>query len=409
MQAVVHFLTGNVRIEVICPYPERLMNVCAHNDISFWDLVRIDPVTVEMSMRLKSFQKLLPLLENIGATAKKKRQKGAPVLFRRMRKRYVLLSGLLLTLIATWVLSLYIWEIEIEGNTEVSSIEILQVLDDLGMGIGSFSPNIDPVMLRHMALLELEDISWLTVNVQGSRARVIVRERMWAPDMFDEGEKTAVYAMRSGVIEQMFIWDGTSLVEEGQVVEVGQDLITGRMESVIGETWFTRADAEIYARTWYEMSLSMPLSYLQREHTGETWSKRTIIIGNWRINLFFDSGISWGNYDKIINRHELLLPGGILLPLSMERRVYLEYTLVSGEFDPTYAALILQERLLKQLEELLLPGGQIIRTDFEVSVSNGMISVYMQAEAREQIAALRRLTEEERVVIPPAQQLQEAT
>ena len=408
MRRIIHFLRGNIRAEVMCPYPERLMNLCAHNQIAFWDLVRLDAVTVEISMSLSGFRRLEPLLENIGATAKRKRKRGAPVLFWRVRKRYALLAGLLLALIATWVLSLFIWEIEIVGNQEVPAVEILRVLETQGVGIGAFGPNIEPEALRNRILLEMEDISWITINVHGSHATVIVRERQWPPEMHEETAKTVVYATQSGIVEQMFVWAGTVLVEIGDTVEIGQDLVTGRMESILGELWFVRADAQIYARTWYEMSMSMPLFYLEKEYTGESSAKSTMFWGNQRINLFFDSGISYANYDKIVSRRNFSFPGGIILPIAIERRVYEEYRLVRRERSSAQAAMVLQERLLDELAQMLGASGQIIRSDFEVELHDGMITVHLQAEAREQIAALRRITEEERLAPIVPDNMQEA-
>ena len=63
--------------------------------------------------------------------------------------------------------------------------------------------------------------------------------------------------------------------------------------------------------------------------------------------------------------------------------------------------MILQERLLDRLREQIGREGQIVRTDFRVEVEAGVITVHLEAECREQIAAIRRLNEEELVVTPP--------
>ena len=265
---------------------------------------------------------------------------------------------------------------------------------------GSFGPSVDPEMLRNALLLELGDVSWITVNVNGSRATVIVRERIHRPHMVPEGTPSAVYATRSGVIDQMIIWEGAPLVEEGHTVEIGQDLITGRMDSLAAGTQFVRADAQIFARTWYELSMSMPLEYIQKEPTGEVVTKRTFFFGQRRINLFFDTRISYASYDKIVEQSDFVLPGGLVLPIRVERRVYMEYEPVFVRMNETSAALLLQEWLLVRLEELMVPGGMVISTEFTVEVEEGIITVHLAAEAREQIAAIRKMREDEMVVLP---------
>ena len=56
--------------------------------------------------------------------------------------------------------------------------EILRALEQNGVGIGTFSFSLDPEGLRNRVLLEIPELSWLTVNVSGCRATVQVRERV---------------------------------------------------------------------------------------------------------------------------------------------------------------------------------------------------------------------------------------
>ena len=401
MQGIVNFFAGKVRLQVECAYPERFMNLCAQNGIGFWDLLRIDEVTIEVTMTTRAYRKLRPLMGNLQAEIRRVKRAGAPILLWRVRKRYALIAGLILTLTATWVMSLYIWDIRVEGNDTVQQMVILRALEDVGIGIGAFGPGIDPERIRNEVLLQLPDVAWITVNVNGSRATVIVRERVHPPNRVPEGEPTAVYATQSGVIDQMVIWGGIPLVEVGDTVEMGQDLVTGRFESLARGTHFVRAEARIYARTWYSLSMSMPLDVIEKVDTGETSTKSIIIFVQSRINLFFDSRISYINYGKIVEHVDFVLPGGIILPIRRERRIYTEFETVHRRLDETSAALILQERLLTRLRELIGEDGQIVRTDFRVELGDGIITVHLEAECREQIAAIRRLREDERIITPP--------
>jgi len=409
VQTIVNFFAGHVRLEVTTAYPERFMNLCAQNDISFWNLERVDTVTVQVTMTFWNYRKLRPLLGNLSAEVKQVRRSGVPVFLRRVRRRYVLLAGLIVTLAATWVMSLYIWDIRVEGNEAVPAAVILGALAEAGVGIGSFGPEINPESLRHRILPQLDDVAWFTVNVNGSRATVIVRERVHAPEMFSEGVATAVYATRSGVIDQMIIWEGLPLVEVGDTVVMGQDLVSGQVDSLTMGTRFVRADAEIFARTWYEVSMSIPLAYVEKAFCGEVSTKSIIFFGRSRINIFFDSGNSYIAYDKIVKEADFVLPGGIVLPIRLERRIYTRYEPVVTRLDETTAALFLQEQLLAGLSELIGPTGQVLSTRFEVEIGDGVVTVHLRAECREQIAARRRLREDEMAAIPPITEESEVT
>ena len=400
MQQIVNLLSGKVKLTIECAYPERFLNLCARHNIAFWDITRIDGVTIELSMTSRAYKRLSPLLDRVQAEIRGAKRRGAPTFLRRFRKRYALIGGFLLALAITWVMSLYIWDIRVVGNEEIPQAVILGALEDLGVHTGAFASHVRPEALRNEVLLQLEDLEWITINVNGSRATVIVRERVHPPDRIPEGVPTAVYATRGGVIDQMIISGGTPLVELGDMVEIGQDLIIGRVDSLAYGTYFLRADARIYARTWYAMSMSMPLERDEKVYTGEISTKSIIFFGQSRINIFFDSGISYASYGKIVETFDFVLPGGIILPIRHERRTYTEYEILRRRLDETKAALLLQERLLERLREQIGHEGQIIRTDFRVEVENGIVTVHLEAECREQIAAIRRLEEAERIATP---------
>ena len=401
MQKVLNFFAGNIRLTIECAYPERFMNLCAAEAIGFWDLVRVDEVTIEVTMTLRAYKKLKPLLNRVQAEVQKEKKQGVPTFLWRLRKRYALIAGLVIALTTTWIMSLYIWDIRVEGNQAVPQTVILSVLDELGVGIGSFAPSVEPPVIRNQALLQLEDVEWLTININGSRATVIVRERVHPPDRIPEDIPTAVYATQGGIIDRMVISQGTPLVELGDTVEMGQDLITGRVDSLARGTYFGRAEGRIYARTWYTLSMSMPLELYEKVYTGEVSTKSIIFFGENRINIFFDSSISYRTYDKIVEQSDFVLPGGIVLPIRRERRIYTQFEKIPHRIDETRAALILQERLLERLKEHIGSTGEILRTDFRVEVKEGLIIVHLEAECREQIAALRRLREEELIITPP--------
>ena len=404
MQRIVNFLKGHVCLEVVSPYPERFMNLCAQNQVSFWALYRIDEVTVQVTMTISHYRRLRPLLGNLNAQVRQVKRGGAPVFLWRIRTRYALIGGLLLTLTAVWVMSLYIWDIQVVGNDTVSTPVILQAVAEAGVYRGAFGPGIHPALLRNEVLLSLGDVAWITVNVNGSRATVVVQERIHRPPMVPEHTPTAVYATRSGIIDQMIVWEGVPLVAAGDTVIIGQDLVSGRMESLVSGTRFVRANAAIYAVTWYELGMFMPLELVEKAHTGRVSTKNTIYFGENRINLFFSTGISYRSYDKIVTESDFVLPGGIVLPIRIERRVYSEYEPIHSLLPQEQAVALLQARLLAQLEDFLGPGGVILEKTFIVEVENGVVTVYLQAKCREQIAALRRLGDEEMVVHPPAQE-----
>ena len=64
----------------------------------------------------------------VGAAATVRREQGAPLLARRLRRRYVLLAGLLLTVLLVLEGNFTIWEFQVSGNETVPDEVILRAL-----------------------------------------------------------------------------------------------------------------------------------------------------------------------------------------------------------------------------------------------------------------------------------------
>jgi len=398
MQGIVNLARGSVRVEVEGAYPERFMNICAENEIGFWDLERVDEVTVRVTMTVGAYKKMRPFLDDIMCTAKPVKKRGVPFFLWRIRKRYALIAGLIAVVVLTWVMSLYIWDISVVGNDAVSASEILEVLDKNGVSIGTYGPSVDSEALRNKVLLELEDLSWITVNVNGSKATVIVRERVEVPDMLDEDSPGTIVAEKSGVIDEMIIFEGTTLRAVGDSISEGDDIVSGVVESISSGIRFLNARGEIYARTWYEFAVEMPLEYTQKSDTGDSTSKKSVIIGGNRINLYINSGISYEDYDKIVTEEFLTLPGGVVLPIKIATSTYNEYQAQAELLTEDKAVEILKEQLLNRLKSSIAEDGEILETEFEAVARDGMITVTLKAECREQIGTSRALTDEEMTI-----------
>ncbi len=90
-----------------------------------------------------------------GFEIKEVKKTGVPFFLWKLRKRYILLLGMLLMFLAVWGLSLFVWELDVHGNETVSSQVILEALEELGVGIGSFGPSIKSEAISNDLLLKI--------------------------------------------------------------------------------------------------------------------------------------------------------------------------------------------------------------------------------------------------------------
>lgn len=395
MQGAVNYMAGTVRIRISARYPERVINICAQSGIEFWDLERRKDGTAVMTVYIQGYRRLREISRKSGLfNIKIEKRKGVPFLLWRIRKRYVLIFGLILCFAALITSSFFVWQIDIEGNEKVSSSEILAAMRKYGVSIGTCTLTIQNDYISNKVLLEIPELSWMTINTHGSRARVIVREKRPIPEIIDYTVPTSVYSSKAGIITKIIVLRGTPQVTVGDTVFEGDLLVSSQVGSVASGDRYVRADAEIWARTWYNMSESMPLSCTRKQYTGSETTRVAIILGKKRINLYFSGGNPYEDYDKITLYDNITAFDGSALPVTVVKETFTEYEEVSAMITAESAGKVLEARLTERLNAEI-GDGSVESVNFEYSVENGVLTVTMSAECVEEITTLRELSADE--------------
>ena len=368
-------IRGEVRVSVFCPYPERVINLCAENGIGFRGLKRKGEAETEMTVSPTGAKRLRELERRGYFSVKEKGRSGAPFFLMGLRQRYALFLGLILAIGTVWTSSFYIWQIEVSGNEEIPTAVILAALRDEGIkpGISAFS--VDNRMLENRLVLKLPKLAWITVNVRGSTAWVIVREKIEKPV---REIKSEVRAVRGGVITSVVVTRGAALVQPGDTVDKGDILC----ESF---PWEERAEAVVKARTWRELSASMPLDCIKKSYTGAEKRRETLVFGEKRINFYLTGGNPYMNCDKITESRRLRISENGLLPLSLCAVELCEWTPSAGTLSEAEAEAILKARLISRLNGDI-GAGSVTSTEFSKTVENGVLTLTLSAECLEEIS-----------------------
>jgi similar to stage IV sporulation protein len=282
--------------------------------------------------------------------------------------------------------SLHIWEIEVRGNEKVPTWQILGALDECGVGIGSFWPTISTEGIRSQVQLILPELSWLTVNVTGSRAEVIVRERTPKPEIVDEKAAYDIVAGKTSIISEMRVYRGVAAANVGQTVLAGEKLVSCYVPSSFAPPRLVHALADVTARTWYEITAAAPLKYWEKVYTGRESTKYALILGTKRINFYLNSGIPEANCDKIITVEQLKLENIFALPVKLVRETCLEFETRTVSEDRDRVRSRLEARLMSNLLERIGREGKVVSSDYSFSEKNGLLTVTLRAQCTEQIA-----------------------
>lgn len=369
----INYIRGTSKVTVKGSCEEALNRVSAHN-ILVWGASETDEGTV-FYVRTSAVRALLTLYPDA-----KIEGRGMPQKLKKLIRRYTLLLTALL-LFALWFISgNLVWEFSVSGNEKVQDAEILAVLKDAGVTYGSVGFKIDSEKLSNLVLSEIPELSWFAINVNGSRAQILVRERILKPDIVDPNELTDVRAEKGGVILSMDVYDGTPVVHPGDTVEKGQLLVSGITESFTGFRT-EHALAKIYARTDYELTASLSRNSTGKDYTGESHTAWGIEICGVGADAFADCGFE--NYDKHVTKKQLTAGDG-KLPVYFTKTEYFEYVPAEREMSVEECEKVLKEELSAMLREST--SGDILAVLFETECEGSVVTVTLRAQVREEIS-----------------------
>lgn len=387
MRRLLDILRGTVEVEVKCRYPERFLNICAVNGVEYYDLRRIGETDLSATLHISDYRRLRLISRESGFEVRAARKRGAPFFLWRMRRRWALVAALAVCVLSVWTSSFFILEIKVSGNEKVSSGEILTALEELGVGIGTMRLSISQEYISNEVLQMIPDLSWIAVNCTGSRAEVLVREEVPKPEIYDIKIPADVVACKSGIITRITVLEGAALHTENDTVLEGEVLVKSNMDSISSGTRYVRASAEVWARTWYELSAQIPLKNIEKKYTGSIKTKKAIIFAGKRINLFIKAGNPWPHCDKITEKENITLIGGTVLPVTVSCDTYIEYEPLEVNNPVEEAEEILRERLDRMLKREIC-GGLIFKAEYISAESEGMLTVTLFAECEEQIGEI---------------------
>ena len=294
------------------------------------------------------------------------------------------------------VLSRFILTVDVSGNERVSTERILEELKQLGVRPGAYGPSIDENLVCNEMRLALDELSWIAVNLHGTRAEVLVAERIPKPQVVDESIPAHIVADGAGIITKMRVLNGQARFDVGDTVVDGEIIISGVMDleepqysTIDMGTLTVRAEGVVQARTWRTLTAVIPLEANLKAYTGEETVRRSLTFFSHRLQFYKNGGISYDRYDKIAETRNLSLPKVGTVPVALTRETVREYGLTTAAIDLKAAEQMLCTRLEAQLNALVTDhNGQVVQTAFSATQSDGMLKVTLVAECSEQIGKI---------------------
>lgn len=391
---ITNFLQGTVCVHVESPYPERVMNFCSARGIPFWDLAWGSATELTFKTTRQDWRRLRQNAEHLNARLTRQRETGVPGFLSRFRRRYALLAGLALCVLLLFGGSFFVWDFDITGNSTVSDEQILRALEKYGIGIGTPGLSIDQEDLRNHVLLDLPDVSWMAVNVRGCTAHVQVVERVRSPEIVERRSAANVVAAKDGLVMKVEALDGQAQVLPGTTVTKGQLLISGVVDSASSGYRLLHGMGSVWARTWYELSVQVPLQIEKKTAVAEKTTGVALDFGKNRVKIYTKGSMMDSGCDKIIQSDQLTLPGGCALPVTLVRETTVQYVTQTVRRSRDEAEAEGEALLQDYLRSRLSDGGSVTNTRFASAQQGDALLCTVTAECYEQIGRQILLPEE---------------
>lgn len=320
-----NYLNGYVIVAVKGITVERFLNMATYKNILIWDIHYKNGETF-MKVGVKDFKKLKSISKKTNCKCKIAKKYGAPFFIYRYRKRKILFFGIPFFVAFLYFLTSFIWAVDIIGYNKIEYQKLQEELYNNGLSIGTFKHTINKRLVEDEMLNSFNDISFININVIGTRAIVTIAENIPEIEILDRTTPTNLIASKGAIIQSVFVASGEPKVVPGDVVIDGDILISGILqdENIEGATYLIHASGEINAHVYYKLNFIVPRSYTVRQYTGRTRNTFEISLLGYNIN-FPNIRRNFNNYDTITSRAMLNFGYDYPLPFILITHNNIEY------------------------------------------------------------------------------------
>lgn len=310
------YIFGVVDIMVEGFFVERFINICKAENIILWKL-KIEKGTILKARISKSdFKAIRHVAKKTSCRVSLERKSGLPFVMNKYKKRKIFAIATIVIAIFCFMVTRFIWNIEIMGNNEISKEEILSDLVPYGIQEGKLKSKLDLEQIKNEIRLKRDDLAWIGIDIEGTNVKVTVVEAIDEPEIIDENTPCSIFADKAGVISKMVVRGGTARVNVGDTVSKGDLLVEGVMEGKYTEPRPVHSDADIYLMSTYEKERKEAFIQQNEERTGNVEKNVEIYMNNFKIN--FKKGVpKFENCDTIKTYKKVKLFSNYYIPIEI--------------------------------------------------------------------------------------------
>lgn len=380
---VTRYLLGFINLLIIGPY-ENFLNLISKRGLTMWNIKKTKQGLIlsiprsQLSLASQAATKSAVKLEIAS-------QKGVPFLWQYYKKKIGVLAGIVIFFLVLHIMSLYVWVVRIEGNSTIPSENLTTIVSELGLRPGTLKKSIAVPYIEHNTILQQPEISWMSVNLQGSIASVCVKEKDTPPEIIPEKEVCNIKAKCDGQIIMIQVFKGEAEVKNGDAVSKGELLVSGTYDDDTEEVRMQHAQAKVIANTKHEFNYDIEMFQQVPHYTGKHLTRKKISLFGLDIPLTPVSPPSNAETYDCISKDKKIEIFGVLLPISIHTDIWNQQEL-STEKISKYDALNMMNNQIKEFEKTELKDTNIIFADRNDNFTDERLHTCIVYKCQEDIA-----------------------
>lgn len=370
-----HWLFGYLTIQISGTSPERFINLCSYKRLYIWNIVR-DNENYQFNLSARNYKKLKPIFRKTRLLPKIKEKHGLPFFMHRNRKRKGFFIGVLICMILIYIMSLYIWNIEVLGGYKYTPEAIIKFLWENDIKAGIKKKIIDGNKIEEEIRLVYEDIGWVSAEVRGTRLIIKITETNMPAPIKDATAPSHIVASKDSVVKEIVTRTGTPLVKAGDVVRKGDILVSGVVDIIddfggVLDKKPVVASADIVCGSYYDYSDTFSLTYTYKVFTNR--QKKGLYISPLGRKIFlYKPSISYDMYDIIVNDNTLHITNSFYLPFQYGTVTIREYVEQKDKYSEEEAIYIAKDNLNRYFDKLNKNEVYILKNNVKIDIKNNI-------------------------------------
>ena len=397
-------VSNQVRCLVTGEETLRFVNLCRNNGIELRHLVRRENA-IQMEIDAENFKKLRPLVRKTHVKIHILNRHGPAFFFYRHKRRWWFLLGMTVFAGMIYILSLFVWQIDIDGNSKYTDALILQALSQMNVRTGCRKSEIDLPKIEEELRIMYNEITWVSASIAGTKLQIELREGDLKISGSSGGGQTGnvkrvenrennpktqngesetdlpanLVADEDAIITNLVVRRGTVAVRYGDEVKKGDVLIEGKVyiyneDETLKKVDYLTAEGDVFGKYQELYEKHYQRKHEVRSYTGKNYRELGVaIVGKSFCLPVWENILKKQLEENTLSevwswKKQFRLTPTFYLPFPLEYTEYVPYENVVEEYTDEVIKKMAEEELQKYLNELEKKGVQIISNSVTISL-----------------------------------------